>query len=120
MQGYWVQLRNKAGSHFDPGTAFHPAARARRQRQHLPPADSTDFPVSTAHLTQVRARVDTVYKTESDDRSALKAQIEQLRLLNTPHTSTNPNLLVHIGRRQGVKYLLLLVLRVIVLFIRIL
>ena len=27
--------------------------------------------------------MDTVYKTESDDRSALKAQIEQLRLLNT-------------------------------------
>lgn len=34
-------------------------------------------------LTDFRERVDTVYKTESDDRSALKAQIEQLRLLNT-------------------------------------
>lgn len=34
-------------------------------------------------LTDFRQRVDTVYKTESDDRSALKAQIEQLRLLNT-------------------------------------
>ena len=34
-------------------------------------------------LADFRARVDTVYKTESDDRSALKAQIEQLRLLNT-------------------------------------
>lgn len=33
-------------------------------------------------LTDFRQRVDTVYKTESDDRSALKAQIEQLRLLN--------------------------------------
>lgn len=33
-------------------------------------------------LTDFRERVDTVYKTESDDRSALKAQIEQLRLLN--------------------------------------
>lgn len=34
-------------------------------------------------LTDFRQRVDAVYKTESDDRSALKAQIEQLRLLNT-------------------------------------
>jgi DNA recombination protein RmuC len=33
-------------------------------------------------LTDFRQRVDTVYKTESDDRAALKAQIEQLRLLN--------------------------------------
>jgi DNA recombination protein RmuC len=34
-------------------------------------------------LTEFRTRVDTVYKTESDDRSALKGQIEQLRQLNT-------------------------------------
>ena len=34
-------------------------------------------------LTEFRQRVDAVYKTESDDRSALKAQIEQLRQLNT-------------------------------------
>jgi DNA recombination protein RmuC len=34
-------------------------------------------------LADFRARVDTVYKTDSDDRSALKSQIEQLRLLNT-------------------------------------
>jgi len=34
-------------------------------------------------LTDFRTRIDTVYKTDSDDRSALKAQIEQLRLLNS-------------------------------------
>jgi len=34
-------------------------------------------------LTDFRERVDTVYKNDSDDRSALKTQIEQLRLLNT-------------------------------------
>lgn len=34
-------------------------------------------------LADFRQRVDTVYKTDSDDRSALKSQIEQLRLLNT-------------------------------------
>ena len=33
-------------------------------------------------LTDFRQRVDTVYKTESDDRAGLKAQIEQLRQLN--------------------------------------
>ncbi len=33
-------------------------------------------------LTDFRSRIDTVYKTDSDDRSALKAQIEQLRILN--------------------------------------
>jgi DNA recombination protein RmuC len=34
-------------------------------------------------LADFRGRIDTVYKTESDDRAALKAQIEQLRLLNS-------------------------------------
>jgi DNA recombination protein RmuC len=34
-------------------------------------------------LTDFRQRVDVVYKTDSDDRASLKAQIEQLRLLNT-------------------------------------
>ena len=33
-------------------------------------------------LVEFRTRIDTVYKTESDDRTALKSQIEQLRLLN--------------------------------------
>lgn len=33
-------------------------------------------------LTDFRSRIDTVYKTESDDRTSLKAQIEQLRQLN--------------------------------------
>jgi DNA recombination protein RmuC len=37
-------------------------------------------------LTDFRQRVDTVYKTESDDRSALKAEIGQLRLLNNQIT----------------------------------
>lgn len=33
-------------------------------------------------LGEFRTRIDTVYKTETDDRTALKAQIEQLRQLN--------------------------------------
>ena len=33
-------------------------------------------------LADFRTRIDTVYKTESDDRTALKSQIEHLRLLN--------------------------------------
>ncbi len=43
-------------------------------------------------LTDFRQRVDTVYKTESDDRTALKAQIEQLRQLNTRITDEAHNL----------------------------
>ena len=38
-------------------------------------------------LVDFRQRVDTVYKTESDDRAALKAQIEQLRQLNSTITA---------------------------------
>lgn len=34
-------------------------------------------------LADFRQRVDVVYKTESDDRASLRAQIEQLRLLNS-------------------------------------
>ena len=42
---YWVRLRHKGGVRFDPATYFSPPAQARRQRQHLPAADSTDLPV---------------------------------------------------------------------------
>jgi DNA recombination protein RmuC len=34
-------------------------------------------------LTEFRSRIETVYKTEGDDRTSLKTQIEQLRLLNS-------------------------------------
>jgi DNA recombination protein RmuC len=34
-------------------------------------------------LADFRARVDTVYKTDGDDRASLRTQIEQLRLLNS-------------------------------------
>ena len=57
---YWVQLRDKAGVTFNPAAYFAPAAQARRRRQHLPPADSTDFPVRPDYLRRVRAAVDTV------------------------------------------------------------
>ncbi|WP_375435509.1 S8 family serine peptidase [uncultured Hymenobacter sp.] len=57
---YWVELRDKAGVEFEPATYFHPAAQARRQRQHLPAADPTDFPVSPAYVCAVQAHADTV------------------------------------------------------------
>lgn len=57
---YWVSFRNKAGQHLRPAAYFHPAAQARRRRQHLPAADSTDFPVCPAYLARVRATADTV------------------------------------------------------------
>ena len=57
---YWVQLRDKQGVGFDPARYFSPAARARRQRQGLPPADDTDRPVRPDYLAAVQAGVDTV------------------------------------------------------------
>jgi DNA recombination protein RmuC len=43
-------------------------------------------------LGEFRTRIDTVYKTESDDRTALKAQIEQLRILNRTITEETHSL----------------------------
>ncbi|TDN39522.1 hypothetical protein A8B98_20050 [Hymenobacter sp. UV11] len=57
---YWVTLRDKQGVGFDPAQYFSPAARARRQRQALPPADYLDRPVRPDYLAAVRAIVDTV------------------------------------------------------------
>ncbi|WP_167856750.1 S8 family serine peptidase [Hymenobacter aquaticus] len=57
---YWVRLRHKGGVRFDPATYFSPPAQARRQRQHLPAADSTDFPVRADFLRQIRAVADSV------------------------------------------------------------
>ncbi|GGG61881.1 S8 family serine peptidase [Hymenobacter glacieicola] len=57
---YWVTFRDKAGQQFRPRAYFSAAAQARRQRQHLPPADSTDFPVRLDYVAAVRAATDTV------------------------------------------------------------
>jgi subtilisin family serine protease len=58
--GYWVELRDKAGVSFSPTTYFTAAAQARRQRQHLPAADSSDFPVRPDYLRAVRYHSDSV------------------------------------------------------------
>lgn len=57
---YWVTFRDKAGQRLRPAAYFSPAAQARRRRQHLPPADSTDFPVRPDYVARVRAASDTV------------------------------------------------------------
>ncbi|TGE28770.1 S8 family serine peptidase [Hymenobacter metallicola] len=57
---YWVLLRNKAGMHFNPATYFAAPAQLRRQRQGLPAADSTDFPVRPDFVRQIRAVADSV------------------------------------------------------------
>ncbi|QNH60564.1 S8 family serine peptidase [Hymenobacter sediminicola] len=57
---YWVELRDKAGVRFDAATYFVPEARARRQRQHLPAADSTDFAVRTDYVRAVRLHSDSI------------------------------------------------------------
>ncbi|MBW3130870.1 S8 family serine peptidase [Hymenobacter profundi] len=57
---YWVQLRDKKGVDFNPKAYFVPAALARRVRQHLPTADSTDYPVRPAYLHALSATADSV------------------------------------------------------------
>lgn len=57
---YWVVLRDKAGQKFAPGTYFTTQAQARRQRQHLPACDSTDFPVRPDYVAGIRRGVDSV------------------------------------------------------------
>ncbi|GAB2942657.1 hypothetical protein GCM10027048_04110 [Hymenobacter coalescens] len=57
---YWVFLRDKHGVRFDAAAYFSPEAQARRRRQHLPAADTTDFPLRADYLRQVQAAVDSV------------------------------------------------------------
>ncbi|OUJ74502.1 hypothetical protein BXP70_06890 [Hymenobacter crusticola] len=57
---YWVFLRDKAGMRLQPATYFVPQAQARRRRQHLPAADSTDFPVRPDYVRSVQNLADTV------------------------------------------------------------
>lgn len=57
---YWVTFRDKAGQHFNPAAYFSQEAQARRRRQHLPAADSTDFPVRPDYVAQVQHHADTV------------------------------------------------------------
>ncbi|RSK41147.1 S8 family serine peptidase [Hymenobacter perfusus] len=57
---YWVSFRDKAHQTLRPTSYFHPAAQARRHRQHLPAADSTDLPVRLDYVARVQSAVDTV------------------------------------------------------------
>ncbi|UOR07091.1 S8 family serine peptidase [Hymenobacter aerilatus] len=57
---YWVQLRDKKGVEFNPKAYFTPAALARRVRQQLPLADSTDYPVRPVYLHALAATSDSV------------------------------------------------------------
>ncbi len=58
---YWVTFRDKAGQRFSPSHYFTPEAQARRRRQHLPAADSTDYPVRPDYVAQVRASADSIF-----------------------------------------------------------
>ncbi|MCC3157021.1 S8 family serine peptidase [Hymenobacter sp. 15J16-1T3B] len=81
----WVFLRDKHGVAFDAATYFSPQARARRRRQHLPAADSTDFPLRLDYLRQVHAAVDSVTGTSRWFNAvacwATPAQVAALRQL---------------------------------------
>ncbi|MDU0370247.1 S8 family serine peptidase [Hymenobacter endophyticus] len=82
---YWVSFRNKAGQTLRPATYFSAPAQARRRRQHLPAADSTDFPVRPDFLAQVRATTDTITLVSrwfnAVSCRATPAQAERLRHL---------------------------------------
>ncbi|MCA8830048.1 S8 family serine peptidase [Hymenobacter pini] len=82
---YWVTFRHKAGQQLQPAAYFSPAAQARRLRQHLPPADSTDFAVRPDFVAHVRATVDTVTLVSRWFNAvacrATPAQAARLRLL---------------------------------------
>ncbi|MDF7811353.1 S8 family serine peptidase [Hymenobacter sp. YC55] len=81
---YWVELRDKVGVEFEPAAYFHPAAQARRQRQHLPPADATDFPVSPSYLRAVQAHADTVlFVSRWFNAVACRATVAQAAVLAT-------------------------------------
>jgi serine protease AprX len=57
---FWVVFKDKRGQQFSPSHYFSPQAQARRQRQHLPPADSTDFPVRPEYVASVQRQASTV------------------------------------------------------------
>lgn len=57
---WWVYFTDKKGSTFDPHTFFDAAAIERRQKNHLPLDDYSDYPVSPVYLTQVESAVDTL------------------------------------------------------------
>ncbi|TGE04252.1 S8 family serine peptidase [Hymenobacter fodinae] len=57
---FWVVFTDKKGQQFSPTHYFAPQALARRQRQHLPIADSTDFPVRPAYVASVQQQVSSV------------------------------------------------------------
>lgn len=57
---WWVYFTDKKGSTFDPHTFFDPAAIERREKNHLPLDDYSDYPVSPAYLTEVESAVDTL------------------------------------------------------------
>ncbi|TGD80495.1 S8 family serine peptidase [Hymenobacter wooponensis] len=57
---FWVVFKDKKGTKFSPAQYFTPQAQARRVRQHLPAADSTDFPVRAEYVASVQQQVQAV------------------------------------------------------------
>ncbi|SET43370.1 S8 family serine peptidase [Hymenobacter actinosclerus] len=82
---YWVTFRDKAGQTLHAAAYFDAAAQARRRRQHLPAADSTDFPVRPDYLARVNSLTDSVTLVSrwfnAVSCRATPAQVARLRLL---------------------------------------
>ncbi|WP_197274031.1 S8 family serine peptidase [Hymenobacter sp. DG25A] len=82
---YWVFLRDKRAMQLNPQQYFTAPAQLRRQRQHLPAADSTDFPVRPDYVQALRSTVDSVTSVSRWFNAvacwATPAQIAQVRRL---------------------------------------
>lgn len=57
---YFVFFTDKKDTQFDPYSYFDPSAILRRERQHLPLCDSTDFPLNISYVAAVTALSDSV------------------------------------------------------------
>lgn len=57
---YWVFLKDKAGSEFDPFTYFDPHTIERRIQAGIPLSEESDYPVSEEYLTILENYSDTI------------------------------------------------------------
>lgn len=81
---YWIFFTDKQGSTFDPYVFFDPAAIERREKNNLPLADYSDYPVSPVYLEKVEAVVDTLgYASRWMNAASVVASDEQIARIKT-------------------------------------
>lgn len=86
---YWVFLRDKSGSQFDPYAYFDSKAIERRIREGLSLSDSSDYPLNESYVRTLEERVDSISGQSRWFNAvacvASPAQIESIR--NLPFVS---------------------------------